>query len=413
MRSTRFAAAAIVGLLSVSAACSSSGTSTTSTSSGSSASTAATLPAGTAASGAPVKIGFVNLEGGAAISLPEAREGAEAAVKYANAHLGGIGGRPIELDKCNTDGTEASSTACANQMISDNVAAVLLGQDASAGAVVKPLVAAGIPYITGSGNSTEELTTPGAFSLTGGVPAALAAMAAYAGERGYKSFDLLVIDTPAATGAASKLGGGFFKKVGATLQVTPVAAGTADLTPQLSAVSADAVGVLGDANICTAFFKAAGQLSVTTPKFVYGACVAKDIIAAVPANGIADTYVPQSFDLSGTGADAATYNAVLAQYGPADASSSLTAQGYITVVSFVSAMKGLSGDVSPASILAAMNEAKSVPLPMGGGGTFSCDGSAIPIFKQVCSANELMFKLDAKGAATLQKKLDLSSMFAA
>ena len=55
------------------------------------------------ATGEPIKIGFVNLEGGA-ISLPELRIGVETAAEYINQH-GGAGGRPLEIISCNVDGT--------------------------------------------------------------------------------------------------------------------------------------------------------------------------------------------------------------------------------------------------------------------------------------------------------------------
>src|SRR5580765_5807278 len=47
------------------------------------------------ATGQPVKIGFVNLEGGA-VSLPELRIGAQTAASYLNQH-GGVKGRPLEI----------------------------------------------------------------------------------------------------------------------------------------------------------------------------------------------------------------------------------------------------------------------------------------------------------------------------
>ncbi|WP_235949206.1 ABC transporter substrate-binding protein [Candidatus Frankia alpina] len=64
-----------------------------------------------------MKIGFITAEGGSAISLPEVREGAQAAVAYANDYLGGIGGRPIQLVVCKSQEDAASARTCANEMV--------------------------------------------------------------------------------------------------------------------------------------------------------------------------------------------------------------------------------------------------------------------------------------------------------
>src|SRR6266542_6413208 len=60
--------------------------------------TAATVPPG---DGSTVKIGFVNLEGGA-VSLPELRIGAETAAHYVNGN-GGANTHPLEIVPCNVD----------------------------------------------------------------------------------------------------------------------------------------------------------------------------------------------------------------------------------------------------------------------------------------------------------------------
>ena len=59
------------------------------------------------ANGAPVVVGFVNQENAAVGSFPEVRADAEAAVRYVNAELGGVGGHPLRLESCVTDGTPA------------------------------------------------------------------------------------------------------------------------------------------------------------------------------------------------------------------------------------------------------------------------------------------------------------------
>src|SRR4051794_3881515 len=60
------------------------------------------------ASGDPIVVGLLNIESGP-VTFPEYREAAEVAVKYINDYKGGIGGRPVQLETCATDGQPSTS----------------------------------------------------------------------------------------------------------------------------------------------------------------------------------------------------------------------------------------------------------------------------------------------------------------
>ena len=70
-------------------------------------------------------------------------------------------------------------------MVQHGVVAVTLPFTGQGQTEVPTITGAGIPYITLSGASTAELTTPGSFALTGGFPADLGAMALSAKQHGY------------------------------------------------------------------------------------------------------------------------------------------------------------------------------------------------------------------------------------
>src|ERR1700683_5328718 len=117
MKPLRWLGVAAAALLTLTAAaCSSSGSSGSSGSSstptsGSSATAAAsTFSFGTAkkATGTPYVFGMINDETGA-VTFPEARQGAIAAVNYVNNYLNGINGHPIQIDACTGDGTPATA----------------------------------------------------------------------------------------------------------------------------------------------------------------------------------------------------------------------------------------------------------------------------------------------------------------
>src|SRR3982074_2484626 len=70
------------------------------------------------ASKSPVVIGFVNDEGGIP-SFPEGSAAAQAAVKFVNDNLGGVGGHPVQLKVCSVAGSEEQGQGCAQQFVGD------------------------------------------------------------------------------------------------------------------------------------------------------------------------------------------------------------------------------------------------------------------------------------------------------
>jgi branched-chain amino acid transport system substrate-binding protein len=74
--------------------------------------------------GEPVLIGVqAPMEGPAA--YPQTGYGAQAAEKYINEELGGIGGRPVKIQLCAGDNSPETAINCANEFVSSNVVAVL------------------------------------------------------------------------------------------------------------------------------------------------------------------------------------------------------------------------------------------------------------------------------------------------
>jgi branched-chain amino acid transport system substrate-binding protein len=140
----RIIGVAIVAVLGITAACSDDATTTAESSSNLGDTTATS--AGTRATGAPIRIGFVNSEGGA-FSVPELRVGNEVAETYINDQLGGVNGRPLQVSRCTTDGSPEASIDCANQLVEEGVVAVVEGTDLGGDAMLPILADAGIPLV--------------------------------------------------------------------------------------------------------------------------------------------------------------------------------------------------------------------------------------------------------------------------
>ena len=107
----------------------------------------------TPAKGTPVKIGFITDGKGTATDNSIESDVADASVKWINQYRNGIGGHPITLDTCVTGADPDKSVDCANQMIQDDVAAVLFGSNQFTLNSWKPVHGAGIPtFMASSGN---------------------------------------------------------------------------------------------------------------------------------------------------------------------------------------------------------------------------------------------------------------------
>jgi branched-chain amino acid transport system substrate-binding protein len=365
------------------------------------------------AKGPPIRVGFVNEEGGSALNYAPLRETADAAVSYINDYVGGVGGRPIQLVHCADQSSPAGATDCANQMVEAKVVAVLVAITGQGSSLVPIITGAGIPYVAYQGLSLEELTSKGAFSLAGGLPSALAGIAKYASEHDVKKVSLVVIDVPAVS-AGAQIAKAVFGKVGVKLDVTAVPPGTPDMTPQLAAAQASgagAVGVLGDPAFCTSFLQGYQTLGLHLPKFVIQTCLDDSIAKAVPG-ALTGAIVPVTSIYDPNSREGRLYRAVLEKYAPKTEATANNAFGYTTVLAFHSAIQDLTGNISAARVAAAMHDAKGVPLPMSGGGTFTCDGSAIKVLPSVCSAGVQIAVADANGVPQSPQKIDTTGMFA-
>jgi branched-chain amino acid transport system substrate-binding protein len=343
---------------------------------------------------APVTIGLIS-DGGGASSIGTAalvEQGAKAAVAYMNKYGAGIEGHKVSLYICENQSTPAGGQTCANDMVQHGVVAVVEPFTGQGQTEVPTIVGAGIPYITVSGASTPELTSPGAFALTGGFPAYLGAMALSAKQHNLKKVAFLVENVPAAIQGAQVLGGLVYKAAGIGFTVIPINPGTADISPQMqSAVSggADAVGMVGDVTLCSSFLQAYNTLGLKLPKYVLSTCQDPSVLnSATLDKALAGSYITTTTKTSA--ADNALYGAMMKKFAPKvnpnPNISSNQASGVTPVLALAAIMKGSTQPVTAAGVKTQTTTAKNVVMPLSGGLTFTCDGTAIPLLKSVCSS---------------------------
>jgi branched-chain amino acid transport system substrate-binding protein len=401
------------GVVAGAAACSSSsstGTGTSSTSTTSSAATASgtatSSPSGSAvstaglsqfllgkkATGTPVKIGLINNEGSSPVAEPGTGDAAVAAADYANAELGGIAGHPIQVIRCPENEDTASATACANEMVQDNVAAVVIGTTGLGNTMVPIITKAGIPYVSETGSSTDELTSPGTFMWSGGFPADLAGMAAYSKQHGFKNVTAFVVNAPSAIAGAKAIGGAAFKADGIGFTVEAVPGGVPDATAQVTAGLAgkpSAAAIVADSGTCTSILKAINVVSPGLPTMGNTSCNNTSVLTALGSAMNGFRVMGRSDTQSGD-SEAALYRYVMATYYPTANASGDSVTGYQGMLGLVRVLSGLTGDPTPASITAAIKAAKNTPMPAAAGLTFTCNGKAMAGLPSNCSAGDVI-----------------------
>ncbi len=373
----------------------------------------ATLPA--------VTIGLIS-DGGGGSSIGTAalvEQGAKAAVAYQNEYGDGLEGHKIDLYICENQSTPAGGQTCANDMVQKGVVAVVEPFTGQGQTEVPTITAAGIPYITISGASTAELTTPGSFAIDGGFPAYLGAEALSAKQHGYTKVGVLVDNVPAAIQGAEALGGIVFKAAGVGFTVVPVNSGTADMSPQLQSVvsgGADAVGMVGDVTFCSSFLQAYNTLDLKLPKYVLSTCQDPSILdSATLDKALAGSYITTTTQASKS--DLALYGALIKKYDPKASPnpnvSSNQASGVTPVLTLAAIMKGSTEPVTAAGIKTQTETAKNVVVPLSGGLTFTCNGMAIPLLKSVCSSSAALGVIQAgkAGKVTGIKVYDPTPLF--
>ncbi|HEY9565231.1 MAG TPA: hypothetical protein VIR30_15805, partial [Nocardioides sp.] len=77
-------------------------------------------------------------------------------------------------------------------------------------------------------------------------------------------------------------------------------------------------------------------------------------------------------------------------YAPEVNPSGNASAGYQSMMGFIRAAAEVEGEATPESIIAAIKSAKDVPLPLGAGLTFTCDGKQLPGLSGPCSAKAIV-----------------------
>jgi len=218
----------------------------------------------------PVTIGYVNQQGGPFAVGLHATDGAEMAVKYINAELGGVDGHPLALETCFIASAEEEGTGCAQKFLAnksiDTIAmgGVVIGVQsfyATLGGKLPVFEGVAPLPIAGAQHNTAV--------LFGDAIHVLGPMGTYArdvlhAKTGVVLYPNTSTDTPGALADEAAL-----KAAGLTVKMGPYPPNATDLTGVLAstgAASADIVIPNVDASACVNMAKALLQQGITDAK---------------------------------------------------------------------------------------------------------------------------------------------------
>ncbi|MCK9931695.1 ABC transporter substrate-binding protein [Frankia sp. Mgl5] len=359
-----------------------------------------------AASGEPVKIGYVS-DGTTPVYDGSAQlEVADATVAYLNARHAGIGGRPIELVKCETQADPSKAAECAFQMISDGVVAVAVAESGVVDDVWRSLADANIPAMFyGSGNPDLLADRESTFVLGDPTYSVLQLPISLAAKLGVHKVTSVVIDVPAALHTAQDVAPKAFADAGLDYQLVTVPPGTADMTPQMQNIAEGDTGlvfVIGNDTFCISAFNGLRAVGYEGKISAIAQCVTDATRKGVPAETLDGMVVGTTVPTGGTDPSNVVYRAVIDGYGDGlDDADALVGRGtYVTLAGLLAPLAGMSGEISPQTVASSLHSMPETELPGTAGLRYRCNGKAYPENPAVCVRGGLSTTLDGDGQPT-------------
>ena len=343
------------------------------------------------ATGTPYVFGMINDETGA-VTFPEARQGAVAAMQYVNNYLGGINGHPIVIDNCIGDGTPAGAARCANELVAKHPIAILGAADVGAPASIPIYAHANLAYIGGIPFTPVPFVSPNSIQFWSVSVGDNAAAAVYAGKTlGVKSVALMYFSNPQGESIIPQIVP-VFKAAGAsTVKLIPLSPTSPDPSPQAALVQSSGADLayIDVPNGCGNVLKSLKSVGYTGKLMGIDPCGAPPVISA-SAGGAEGMYIASPFILqTGTSQQAQLFQAAMKKWAaPGTLIDSLSAAGFATVMNVQAALSKISGTPSTKSILAAFKTGSNHPNFLSH--PYTCDGQQMTGAPAICNDYYLM-----------------------
>jgi len=350
--------------------------------------------------GVPIVLGLYTPTNNSTFVAPEMVVAAQAAVEYVNSELGGVDGRPLQLEVCETRNTADTMNACASELAQKSPVAVIGGPDLNAvGSINQVFKPQSIPVVGGTAIIPPEYAPPaepvfrtvflpGPVSLFPGL--VLWAHEEFDAQKvAFVSNDLPSSQVQLATyinPTLSALG-----LPDAEVVKAPVA--SAEFTPFLqAALSSDPDALLVVGLPCLPILNAYQALGSSVPLIQADTC--SDPATLEQAGSLAEGafYVTQlrTPTLDPEDEDVAMYVAATSEFASDDSQLETTfaLSAFQAVMNLRELMLTLDGDVTKESVQAAVRAASDQHNFLGHSGSYSCTPLPIPAFKGICGQAE-------------------------
>jgi branched-chain amino acid transport system substrate-binding protein len=351
------------------------------------------------ATGTPYVFGMINDETGA-VTFPEARQGAIAAVDYVNNYLDGINGHPIQIDECTGDGTPATAARCANQLVADHPLAILGAADVGAPASIPIYGHANLAYLGGIPFTPVPETAPNSIQFWSVSVGDNAAAAVYAGKKlGIKSVALVYFSNAQGESILPQITP-VFKAAGVTtVKDIPLSPTSPDPSPQAALVESSGaqLAYVDVPNGCGNVLKALKSVGFSGKLMGIDPCSAPPVIQAA-AGGADGMYIASPFLLqSGSSPQAKLFMAAMKKWAaPGTLVDSISTAGFATVMNVQQVLSTISGTPTTKTILAAF---RTGTHPNFLSHPYTCNGQALKGAAAICNDYYLMNQIE-NGAVT-------------
>lgn len=352
------------------------------------------------AKGKPLVFGMLAQEAGP-VTFPEVSAAAKAAATYLNKYKGGIGGRPIELAICVTDGQPSTSERCANQILDKKPLAIIGATDTGSSASIPVWERANLAYLGGLPLTPAENASKQSVQFYQASIGDTAASAAYAAERlKAKSAAIIYTDDPQGQALGKEVILPTLKKAGVskvkTIAVPPSAA-------DLSAPAATAVSSNPDAifavvpNACANTMLALQAVGNKAKVLTIGPCFDPRVIKAAGTSMVGVLHASPFLDRTPASKDGALFFGALEAFAPKGTPPTpLAVGGFGSVINIEAQLDDLPpADLNTKTILSAFRTGKNHPNFMAH--PYTCDGKQLGPFVAACNPYEIIYEVDEKG----------------
>ena len=357
-------------------------------------------------SGDPIVLGVQSLDTGP-VAYPQNTYGAEAAEWYVNNELGGIDGRPLELDICSGDGTPETGVNCANGFVGSDVPVVFDAYDGtSIGAMTPILSEAGIPIVgLLAGQGVAEAAEYGtAFYFSGPLETSALGMVTVLSDQGAATAALAVTDAPSSHGYVDQLVKPLGQELG--LDVTGVYTTVDNLNYQVLAQTElasdpDVAGVIAlPEDACTGLVQALRQNGFEGTMFAGSCSQFIEELGGDAAGAIVQPrlWVPRSYDNAPAEVqeELDAFSAAMEAVGYEDELSARSLYSFAGIVNLATILDEMDGDITAQSVTDAMKAVEGFKTFLGP--EVTCDGQQWPGRPGACSHEAIFFEVQDDGS---------------